>query len=149
MKTFDLTGKTALITGGAGLLGIEHAGALLASGANVILTDSNKESLKKAKHSLSKENFSSKLYIEELDVSSEDKMGQTKQRQIADGLEKFKKFTQLIGRYKKSSIRHKTEQTLEISSQIEDVKTKGGGYGSLRRNEHAARGATATTRPYC
>tara|TARA_B100000886_G_scaffold297685_1_gene225464 strand:+ start:6515 stop:7342 length:828 start_codon:yes stop_codon:yes gene_type:complete len=74
MKTFDLTGKTALITGGAGLLGIEHAGALLASGANVILTDSNKESLKKAKHSLSKENFSSKLYIEELDVSSEDKI---------------------------------------------------------------------------
>ncbi len=36
---FDLTGKTALITGAAGLLGLEHARALLSVGATVILTD--------------------------------------------------------------------------------------------------------------
>ena len=35
----DLTGKVALITGACGLLGIQHATALLASGANVVLTD--------------------------------------------------------------------------------------------------------------
>ena len=74
MKLFDLTGKTALITGGAGMLGKEHAGALLSSGANVVLTDINIEALKMAQKSLKKENFSSKLYLEELDVSSEKKI---------------------------------------------------------------------------
>lgn len=38
-KKFRLSGKTALITGGAGLLGVEHAHALLESGASVVLTD--------------------------------------------------------------------------------------------------------------
>jgi NAD(P)-dependent dehydrogenase (short-subunit alcohol dehydrogenase family) len=38
-EKFDLTGKTALITGAAGLLGTEHAAALLESGAKVVLTD--------------------------------------------------------------------------------------------------------------
>jgi len=36
---FDLTGKTALITGGCGLLGVQHAEAILEFGGEVILTD--------------------------------------------------------------------------------------------------------------
>ncbi len=36
---FDLSGRIALITGGAGLLGTEHAKALLDNGAKVVLTD--------------------------------------------------------------------------------------------------------------
>ena len=43
---FDLTGKTALITGSAGLLGVEHCLALNNYGANVIMTDINIQKLK-------------------------------------------------------------------------------------------------------
>lgn len=39
LERFDLTGKTALITGAAGVLGVEHAAALLEIGATVVLTD--------------------------------------------------------------------------------------------------------------
>lgn len=39
LKAFDLSGKTALITGAAGLLGMEHAAALAEIGAKVVLTD--------------------------------------------------------------------------------------------------------------
>lgn len=43
LPKFDLNGKWALITGGAGLLGKEHAIALLEIGANVVLWDIDKE----------------------------------------------------------------------------------------------------------
>lgn len=42
-KLFDLSGKVALITGGAGLLGPEHAIALSSHGAKVYLTDVNEQ----------------------------------------------------------------------------------------------------------
>ena len=38
-QRFDLTGKTGLITGSSGLLGYEHAAALLECNASVVLTD--------------------------------------------------------------------------------------------------------------
>jgi NAD(P)-dependent dehydrogenase (short-subunit alcohol dehydrogenase family) len=44
-EKFDLTGRTALITGAAGLLGMEHTAALLESGAKVVLTDMNAATL--------------------------------------------------------------------------------------------------------
>ena len=52
-KKFDLTGKTALITGAAGLLGVQHARALLESGATVLLTDIGEAGLASAAASLS------------------------------------------------------------------------------------------------
>ena len=57
---FKLEGKSALITGASGLLGQEHAYALLESGAKVILTDISLEKLESAKKRLSK-NFNSEL----------------------------------------------------------------------------------------
>ena len=42
---FELTGKWALITGGAGLLGKEHASALMQAGADIVLWDIHPESL--------------------------------------------------------------------------------------------------------
>ena len=43
---FDLTGKTALITGAGGLLGPKHAEAILDFGGTVILTDHHLDRVK-------------------------------------------------------------------------------------------------------
>ena len=42
---FDLSGKVALVTGAAGLLGVEHSIALAQAGADVVMTDINLEEL--------------------------------------------------------------------------------------------------------
>lgn len=66
---FDLTRRTALITGAAGLLGVEHAAALLESGAAVILTDVGATALDSARESLSREFDSSRVFTRVMDVS--------------------------------------------------------------------------------
>jgi NAD(P)-dependent dehydrogenase (short-subunit alcohol dehydrogenase family) len=40
-KLFDLTGKTAFITGGAGLLGRQHAEAIIEAGGHAVIADYN------------------------------------------------------------------------------------------------------------
>ena len=62
--------KYAIITGAAGLLGQEHAKALLEAGFNVILTDINFNLLKKQKTKLER-NFRNKILIKKMDVSKE------------------------------------------------------------------------------
>ena len=66
---FDLTGRTALITGGAGLLGVEHASALLDAGASVVLTDISAESLDRAKAKLATENRDARIRAHVMDVT--------------------------------------------------------------------------------
>lgn len=44
---FELDGKTAIITGGAGLLGVKHAEALMEYGANCVIVDIEPEKSKK------------------------------------------------------------------------------------------------------
>lgn len=68
-EKFDLTNKTALITGAAGMLGIEHAIALLECGANVVLTDISDIQLKNARHQLGKDFDPNKISIYQMDVS--------------------------------------------------------------------------------
>ena len=55
LEKFDLTGRYALITGGAGLLGTEHARAILCANGNVILWDLDSELLSKTLSKLESE----------------------------------------------------------------------------------------------
>ncbi len=67
---FDLTNKTAIITGGAGLLGPEHAKAILDCNGSVILTDIDKDKLKKISSSF-KKNHNNRIQYIQMDVSKE------------------------------------------------------------------------------
>ena len=70
---FDLTGKTALITGGGGLLGEKHAEAILEYGGNVVLADYDENrAIKKSKklNDTYGENRAVGCYIDVTDVES-------------------------------------------------------------------------------
>lgn len=71
-EKFDLTGKSALITGAAGLLGMEHAAALLESGATVVLTDIGEEALSKARESLVHHASPDRIITHVMDVTNPD-----------------------------------------------------------------------------
>ncbi len=103
-ELFDLNGRTALITGGAGFLGKQHASALAEAGASVILWDISQGALKAAEVELSAR-FPGKISIREVDIASADSVRQAaseiKSLQIlvnnagmtvARGQEKFKKY---------------------------------------------------------
>ena len=72
LSKFDLTNRIALITGAAGLLGYEHAFALLECNAKVILTDINESGLLKTREKLEKNFNSSQIFSYILDVTSID-----------------------------------------------------------------------------
>jgi NAD(P)-dependent dehydrogenase (short-subunit alcohol dehydrogenase family) len=66
---FDLSGKVALITGGAGLLGPRHAQALALSGARVVISDLDLERARTAAYSLVREFGESRLSAAAMDVT--------------------------------------------------------------------------------
>lgn len=68
-EKFDLTGKTALITGAAGLLGMEHSAALLESGAKVVLTDISEAALNSARNALALNFDPANIIVKVMDVS--------------------------------------------------------------------------------
>ena len=68
--SFKLDNKTALITGAAGLLGIEHATALLECNCNLVLTDIDSKKLNEVQTHLKKKFTKSKIFIHELNVCS-------------------------------------------------------------------------------
>jgi NAD(P)-dependent dehydrogenase (short-subunit alcohol dehydrogenase family) len=69
LSKFDLTDRTALITGAAGLLGLEHSAALLECGASVVLTDVSGLALSAAATSLSIDFPSDRIRTLVMDVS--------------------------------------------------------------------------------
>ena len=68
-KAYDLTGRTALVTGASGLLGMEHSAALLESGARVILTDISEAQLDKARTALAAKADAARIVTEVMDVT--------------------------------------------------------------------------------
>lgn len=71
LHNFNLKGKSALITGSAGLLGIEHAAALIECGAQVILTDISEVALDRARSSLRKVFGTANIITKVMDVSNQ------------------------------------------------------------------------------
>jgi NAD(P)-dependent dehydrogenase (short-subunit alcohol dehydrogenase family) len=80
---FSLSGKYVLITGAAGLLGIQHAEALLEVEASVILTDVNHNQLNQAGKHLQAKHNSSKIICTSMDVTSRDSILQV-QEELSD-----------------------------------------------------------------
>jgi len=72
LDKFRLDGRVCVITGGAGLLGIKHAEALLDAGASVILVDIKKDRLDEVVARLSDQpNCRSRVCGFDLDITSE------------------------------------------------------------------------------
>jgi len=71
ITSFNLTGKRALVTGAAGLLGREHAAALAEAGAEVVLTDIGAAGLAAAQEALDPF-YGDRIRVLLMDVTSEE-----------------------------------------------------------------------------
>jgi NAD(P)-dependent dehydrogenase (short-subunit alcohol dehydrogenase family) len=72
MSYFDLSNKTALVTGASGLLGTQHVLALLDSQATVVMTDLNEKTLFKIFNKISNKENNRRLICKVMDVTNED-----------------------------------------------------------------------------
>ena len=66
---FNLKKKTIIITGGAGLLGLEYAKVLSHAGAEVVIVDLN-EKIQKLKTTTSKNGLNNNIYLIETDITN-------------------------------------------------------------------------------
>lgn len=72
LPKFDISGKHALITGGAGLLGKEHARALMQVGADIVLWDINPEALADSVVTLQSEYPNRRITTNVVDITNEE-----------------------------------------------------------------------------
>ncbi len=75
---FDLAGKVAVITGGAGLLGPEHAAALAQAGATAVITDINGAATEEVAGRLGKEFGADRFAAMPMDVTERDSVAQVR-----------------------------------------------------------------------
>ena len=85
-EKYDLSGKSALITGAAGLLGGQHAIAILQHGGTVVLTDVNQAELKKKAQILSEEFGKNNVFFFLMDVTSEDSINNVLEKLTLAGI---------------------------------------------------------------
>jgi len=71
-RSFDLTGRVALVTGGGGLLGTEHGHALAELGATVVLADINLQSAESAARAVNTGRHAGRAFAARADVTSEE-----------------------------------------------------------------------------
>ena len=104
---FDLNGKTALITGGCGLLGVQHAEAILEFGGEVILTDVVSDTSRVIKLKEKYGTNVSSVYMDVTDKSSIQKV-----------VDKFEKIDILINN---AALDPKVEDGLEYKNKFEHL----------------------------
>lgn len=83
---FSMIGRTALITGSAGMLGRQHAAALLEVGASVILTDIDVDGLKVARENLGESFGDSGIRTMSMDVTDIESIRQVVAELGAEGV---------------------------------------------------------------
>ena len=116
LNKFDLTKNTALITGAGGLLGIEHATALLSVGARVVLTDVNEKILKEAYCYLIKKNNKEKIKIEVMDVTSLEQV-----KKVSKKLNDQKWFVDILVNNAAIDPKFSKDKTLTENSRLENL----------------------------
>lgn len=109
---FDLSGKKALVTGAAGLLGPKHSEALLEFGASVVLTDVDPTSLERVYLNL-ESRFPGKVYQEIMDVTDES--------QILKVSEKHPDVSILINNAAKDPKVTKDSSSLNVETRFENM----------------------------
>ena len=83
---YNLEGQTALITGAAGLLGVEHAMALLSIGASVVMTDVDENSLAQVHREERSQLDLDRVRLEQMDVTSSSSVLQTAEKLADEGV---------------------------------------------------------------
>ena len=63
MSKFNLNGKLAVITGGAGLLGVQHTLAILENKGSVVIIDINKKKMSDLKRKFSKLGYDVNFFL--------------------------------------------------------------------------------------
>jgi NAD(P)-dependent dehydrogenase (short-subunit alcohol dehydrogenase family) len=86
LERFSLAGKTALITGGVGLLGVQHAAAILEVGGKVVITDLRESDLAETKKQLARDYDSEKIHLRSMDVTNKGNIENTLQSLIDENI---------------------------------------------------------------
>ena len=98
MSKFNLNGKLAVITGGAGLLGVQHTLAILENKGSVVIIDINKKKMSDLKRKFSKLGYDVNFFYG--DVSSFAQVNKIKNKII----KKYKKVDILINNAQKDFV---------------------------------------------
>lgn len=117
---FDLSGKTAVVTGSSSGLGVQMAHALARQGADVVVTARRLEKLKQVKEDI-KEQHGVKVLAVECDVTVEDQIIQLRDKVIKE----FGKADILVNNAGVGGMGKAEEMSLEAWNKVVDVNLTG------------------------